>query len=251
MSAGNGHGGPGAGVVVTVARPVVLVRFRPGVAGETARTVHVVPLPAEGRAGAVSALCGAVLMLEDIEIVRPGEGMPCTACVVHRMKGTTPTGQPPAGGPESADAVGRGAGGVAYQEWDWPVTLHRDQVRLSLDGEVSALAIPVPLAIEATRILGARGCSAPVLAHPYAPEHRIVLTGERYGVTLPCPTQVHRLTGVLLLPPTATPRGPISWIQPPQPDSLRGCREIDLFGALRTALHDSPAGNPSPGGDPP
>ncbi|MGH3801890.1 MAG: hypothetical protein ACRDTD_17500, partial [Pseudonocardiaceae bacterium] len=170
MSAGNGHGAPGAGVAVTVARPVVLVRFRPGVAGETARTVHVVPLPTEGQAGAVSALCGAVLMLEDIEIVNPGAGMPCTACVVHRMTGTTPTGQPPADDPESADAVGRGAGGIVYQGWGWPVTLHRDQVRLNLDCEVSALAIPVPLAIEATRILAARGCSAPVLAHPYAPE---------------------------------------------------------------------------------
>jgi hypothetical protein len=137
------------------------------VAGETVRTVHVVTLPTEGQAGVVSALCGAVLMLEDIETVNPGEGMPCTACVVHRMTGPTPTGQPPADGPESADAVGCGTGGVAYQGWGWPVTLHRDQVRLSLDREVSALAIPVPLAIEATRILATRGCSAPVLTHPY------------------------------------------------------------------------------------
>ncbi len=55
-------------------------------------------------------------------------------------------------------------------------------------------------------------------------------------MTLPRPPQVHRITGVLLLPPNATPRGPITWIRSPQADSLRLCREIDLFGALHTAL---------------
>jgi hypothetical protein len=30
---------------VTDARPVTLVRYRPGVVGETARTVHLIPLP--------------------------------------------------------------------------------------------------------------------------------------------------------------------------------------------------------------
>lgn len=43
VSARNGHGGPDAYAVV--ARPVLLVRYRPGVTRETARTVHVVPLP--------------------------------------------------------------------------------------------------------------------------------------------------------------------------------------------------------------
>ncbi len=68
-------------------------------------------------------------------------------------------------------------------------------------------------------------------------------------MTLPWPAQVHRVTGVLLLPPTVTPRGPITWIQPLREDSLRLCRDIDLFGALRTAL--SPPAGPSLGGDPP
>lgn len=58
-------------------------------------------------------------------------------------------------------------------------------------------------------------------------------------MVLPWPHQVHRVTGVLLLPPTVTPRGPIIWIESPQKDSLRLCREIDLFGALRTALNYS------------
>ncbi len=242
----NGHGGPGTGATVAAARPVVLVRYRPGVVGETARTVHVVPLPTHGQAGAVGALCGAALSLDNIETVTPGQGMPCTLCLVTQALATSPTGEPPAGSPDSADA----AGGITYQGWGWPVILHHDQVRLNLYREVSARAIPVLLCIEVTEILAQRRCTPPVLAHPYAPEHRIVLTGERYGVTLPWPHQVHRVTGVLLLPPTATPRGPITWTQPPQQDSLRLCREIDLFGALRTALNDLPGG-PPPGGDPP
>lgn len=233
MNATNGHGGPGA--AVAVARPMVLVRYRPGVIGETARTVHVVPLPTDERASVVGALCGAALMVHDIEIVTLGEGMPCTMCVVTQALGTVPTGEP------GADAAGLAAGGVVYQGWGWPVTLHHDQVRMSLHRDVSARAIPVPLGTEVTEILTRRRCAPPVLAHPYAPEHHIVLSGERYGVPLPWPHQVHQVTGVLLLPPTVTPRGLITWIQPPQEDPLRLCREIDLFGALRTALHDFPA----------
>jgi hypothetical protein len=229
VSASNGHGGPGAGAAVTVAQPVMLVRYRPGVIGETARTVHVVPLPtAPGQAGAVGALCGAVLILDDIETVTPGLGMPCTVCIVNHVMGTTPIGEPPASSSDSAGA-GLAAGGACYQDWGWPVACHRDQVRLSLHHEVSALAIPVPLAAEVTKILTQRRCTPAVLVHPYAPEHRIVLTGERYGVTLPWPHQVHRVTGVLLLPPTVTPRGPVTWARPPREDSRRLCREIDLF----------------------
>jgi hypothetical protein len=78
-----------------------------------------------------------------------------------------------------------------------------------------------------------------------------VLTGERYGITLPWPPQIHRITGFLLLPPTMTPRGPITWTQPPQPESLPWCREIDLFAALRTALRDRAPDGPQPDGDPP
>jgi hypothetical protein len=244
VSGANGRGGRGVDAVVA-ARPVVLVRYRPGVTGETARTVHVVPLCTDGQAGVVGALCGAVLLLEDIETVSPGQGMPCTLCVVTQALGTVR-----AGGPGSAGA-GLAVGGVAYREWGWPVVLHRDQVRLGLHGEVSALAIPVPLCTAVTEILVQRRCAPPVLAHPYTPDHHILLTGERYGVPLPWPAQVHRITGVLLLPPTVTPRGQITWARPPGEDSLRLCREIDLFGALRTALTDTPPAEPPPGGDPP
>jgi hypothetical protein len=62
---------------------------------------------------------------------------------------------------------------------------------------------------------------------------------------------VHQLTGTLMLPPTTTPRGPITWRQPPHPDSIRLSREIDVFGALRTVVSNSPPGeDPSPDGRP-
>ncbi|MDQ3764085.1 MAG: hypothetical protein M3460_21575 [Actinomycetota bacterium] len=120
------------------------------------------------------------------------------------------------------------------------MTRHRDQVRLNLHSNVSALAIPIPLSTKITQILTARRCAPPVLRHPYAPEHSIMLTGEPFRVTLPWPREIYQVTDALLLPPTVTPRGPITWIQPPQEDSLRLCREIDVFAALRTALNGVP-----------
>jgi hypothetical protein len=95
------------------------------------------------------------------------------------------------------------------------VTLHRDQVQvqLSLHHDVSALAIPVQLCSEVTEVLTRRRGAPPVLAHPYAPEHRIVLSAERYAVRLPRTAGVHPITGALL-PPTVTPRGPITWARP-------------------------------------
>jgi hypothetical protein len=224
---------------VAATRPIMLVRYRPGVTGETARTVHIVPLPTNGQTGAVSAVCGAVLILTDIETVTPGQGMPRTMCILNHVTGTTQAVKPLADGPDSA-SPGLAAGAVAYHDWDWPVTHHRDQVWLSLHRDISALAIPIPLCTEVTQILTARRCAPPVLAHPSTPEHHLVLAGERYGVTLPWPPQVHQVTGVLLLPPTVTPRGPITWTQHPQHNSLQLCREIDIFGALRTALSDFP-----------
>lgn len=135
------------------------------------------------------------------------------------------------------------ATGACYQGWGWPVVRHRDQVRLSLERNVSALAVPIPLCTKVIEILTRRRCAPAALAHPYTPDHHVVLTGERYGVTLPWPAPVHRVTGVLLLPPTVTARGPITWIRPPQADSLSLCREIDLFAALRTALRGAVPGH--------
>jgi hypothetical protein len=42
-------------------------------------------------------------------------------------------------------------------------------------------------------------------------------------------------------PPTVTSRGTITWIQLPELNALRLCREIDVLAALRTALNDHPA----------
>jgi hypothetical protein len=251
VSASDGHGGRSVGAVGGAARPVVLVRYRSGVVGQTARTVHVVPLPADERAGAVGALCGAALMLHDIQTVTAGEGMPCTVCLSTHLINSTRAGEPPTPGPDSAGAAGWAAGGAYYQGWGWPVTLHREQVQLSLHDDVSALAIPVWLCTEVTEVLTRRRCAPPVLAHPYAAEHRIVLSAERYGVRLPWPAGVHRITGVLLLPPTVTPRGPITWARPPREDSLRLCREIDLFGAVRTVLGECRPGDRPAGGEAP
>jgi hypothetical protein len=225
----------------------MLVRYRPGVTGQTARTVHVISLPTDGQVGAVSALCGVFLRRHDIETVAAGEGMPCTVCVLNHVSGTTAAVEPDASNPEGADATGP-RDGVTYQGWGWPVTCHRDQVWLSLNNDVVAWVIPVLLAAEVTSILVARRCPPPVLVHPEAPEHRIVLAGERYGAALPWPPGVHRATGVLLLPPTVTPRGPVIWVHPPQPDALRLCLEVDVFAALRTALRDFRLGGLPPGG---
>ncbi len=133
------------------------------------------------------------------------------------------------------------AAAAGYREWGWPVTLRCGQVSLNLDGDTVALLIPVPLVNEVIAILATRRCPVPVLAHPYAPEHHILLVAEPFGVPLPWPSGVHQIIGTLLLPPTVTPRGPITWLQLPEPTALRLCREIDVLAALCTALHDSPA----------
>lgn len=152
---GRGHGAS----AVAAARPVVLIRYRPGRTGETARAVHLVPLPVGGETGAASALCGALL---------------------------------------------RPAAAASYQRWGWPVTLRRDQIWLALDHDVVALVVPALLAVDVAAILSTRRCPPLVLAHPYAPEHRVLLAGERYGVALPWPLGVCRITGNVLLPPTLT-----------------------------------------------
>jgi hypothetical protein len=175
-------------------QPMMLVRYRPGVAGQTAHAVH-------------------------------------------QVSATAPVVEPPVG---SSDSEGtRLINGAVYQAWGWPVIQHRDQIRLSLDCDVSAIAIPIQFSAEVTQILTERHCAPAVLAHPYAPEHHLILTGERFGVALPWPPSVQQVIGALMLPPTMTPRGPITWVQPPHQNSLHFSREIDVFSALHTVLGDS------------
>ena len=80
----------------------------------------------------------------------------------------------------------------------------------------------------------------PLDGHSWERQHRVLLAGERYGVALPWPPGVHRASGTLPLPPTKTAGGPVTWVHPPEADALRLCREVDVFGALRTALRDPP-----------
>lgn len=227
MSEINRPGGPGAGAALMGDQAVLLVRYRTGVTGEAARTVHLVSLRDRSEAGMVATFCGALMSLEVMETVTPGQGMPCDACVRYHVSVTTPV----------VELIPAGlVDGAAYGAWGWPITEHCDQMRLNLDGEVSAIAVQTLLSTELIQTLTARRCAPAVLAHPDFPEHHIVLAGERYGVTLPWPPSVHQIVGTLLLPPTMTPRGPITWIQPPHEDSLRLSREIDVFGALRAVL---------------
>lgn len=224
------QGGPGAGATVVAEPPVMLVRYRTGVIGQTARTVHLVPMPHQSEAAVLGALCGALVSLAAIETVAAGEGVPCAACVVNHVSATAPIAEP-----AENDGTGPLDGG-SYEAWGWPVTQQHGQVSLSLRCAVSAIAIPAPLSVEVTQILYDRHCAPAVLAHPEATEHHIVLAGEQFATALPWPPSVYRVTGALMLPPTMTLSGPITWVVPPKKDSLQLTREIDVFGALRTAL---------------
>ncbi|MGH3882699.1 MAG: hypothetical protein ACRDRY_11565 [Pseudonocardiaceae bacterium] len=245
MSSANDHSIADS-AAVTSAQPVVLLRYRPGVAGEAARVVHLVPLRPGGQAGAAGvALCGAVLCPDQVKTVAPGHGMPCSLCVLSQVRAGPPP--PPTDTPATAPPTAAASGdtglltaAVCYRMWGWPVTLRGDQVWLNLEPDTVALIIPVLLATQVIPILTQRRCPPLALIHPDTPDHQIVLAGEPYGVVLPWPPGVQRATVALPLPPTMTARGPITWVDPPEADALRLCREIDVFAALRTALRDSP-----------
>ncbi|HWR47405.1 MAG TPA: hypothetical protein VN327_07315 [Pseudonocardiaceae bacterium] len=240
MSTANGHS-TGAQAAVTGARPVVLLRYRPDVTGRTGRIVHLVPLPPRGETGTTGvAMCGALLCRDLVETVAPGDGMPCLLCAVNHASSAP---APATTSPTDATTVGSGPRGaaVAYRAWGWPVTLRGEQVWLNLEPDTVALIIPLPLAERVTTILNQRRCPPLALAHPDAPEHWVLLAGQRHAVALPWPRSVHWTTGALPLPPTMTPRGPITWTYPPEADALQHCREFEVFAALRTTMRDPPA----------
>ncbi|MGH3547726.1 MAG: hypothetical protein ACRDQU_06335 [Pseudonocardiaceae bacterium] len=244
MSTVNGYssGGPEA---VVGARPVVLLRYRPGVAGETTRVVHLVPSPLGARetCAAEVALCGASLCLDQMEAITPGEGVPCSLCLISHVSAGPPPAELPAPAPPADITSSDGrplAAALGYRVWGWPVTLRGDQVWLSLEPDTVALIVPVLLAAQVTAILHQRRCPPLVLVHPDTPEHRVLLAGQPYGVGLPWPSGVRRVGGAVSLPPTKTARGPVTWVYPPEADALRLCREVDVFGALRTALRGPP-----------
>ncbi|MGH3853427.1 MAG: hypothetical protein ACRDR6_07985 [Pseudonocardiaceae bacterium] len=203
MSTANGHR-TGAHAVVTGARPVSLLRYRPGVTGRTARIVHLVPQPPHGETGTAGvAMCGALLRPDLVETVTAGHGMPCTLCALHHANpAPTPATTSPADattGNESRFAA------AAYRAWGWPVTLRGDQVWLSLEPDTVALIIPLPLAERVTTILNQRRRPPLALAHPDAPEHWVLLAAQRMAP--PWPRYVHQAAVALPLPPPPPPAG--------------------------------------------
>lgn len=217
---------PAAGAATLADQPLLLVRQRAGVLGQSDRTVHLLPLPPDGATGVMAALCGGLLRLEEIEAADSGDDLRCQVCTENQAIAAGV-------GVDSSAAV---ASEFPYRAWNWPVIEQDDLVQLRLDGDVSAIAIPIPLSARVTQVLIDRFCLPAVLAHPYAPDHHLVLTGERFGAPLPWPSGIYQVTDAIMLPPTMTICGPITWIQPPSKDSLRLSREIDVFGALRTVL---------------
>lgn len=107
---------------------------------------------------------------------------------------------------------------------------------LNLEPDAVALTIPALVAARVTEILADRRCPPPVLIDPGAPEHWVLLAGERFPVPLPWSPSVTRITTTLLLPPTPTLRGPLRWVQPPHDNSLKLCREIDVLATMLTAF---------------
>lgn len=75
------HGG--WGVAADWPEPISLVvRYRPGVVGETRRVAHVVPMrPGEWHGYTLTAWCGTALDVPELEFLTPGQGMPCVECI--------------------------------------------------------------------------------------------------------------------------------------------------------------------------
>jgi hypothetical protein len=178
---------------------VMLVRYRSGVSGEAARSVHLLPYPV--RTGPVSTLCGAVLSAEQVETVAPGQGMPCSLCLLAHLSGLPDPGVPVS--PSDADSGAITAATAA--------------------GRLSAAALRAgpparPRASAAARRPALRAGAA-----------------QPYGLALPWPPGVHRVSGAVALPPTGTPHGPVSWVCPPADGHPLGlCREIEMFSALQS-----------------
>lgn len=124
---------------------------------------------------------------------------------------------------------------TAYHGVGWPVHLQGDQVVLPLGQCATALIVPMDLVEAITPILAALDRPAPVLLHPDAAGCCVVIAGEPYGVPLPWPEPVRVVTGVLALPPSQTPHGPVRWYRQAPTHPLGTCREIDVFAAVRTA----------------
>src|ERR687885_619184 len=74
----------GAGAAMLADQHLLLVRHQTGVLGHSDRTVHLLPAPADGTTGAVAALCGGLLRLDEVETVEPDQGLPCQLCLANQ-----------------------------------------------------------------------------------------------------------------------------------------------------------------------
>ena len=62
--------------------PVLLVRKRAGVVGETQRTCHLVPMPDDDPTPlALTAYCGELIHRGEAELLTEPSGMPCVGCL--------------------------------------------------------------------------------------------------------------------------------------------------------------------------
>ncbi|MEV6715678.1 hypothetical protein AB0M48_26965 [Lentzea sp. NPDC051208] len=61
--------------------PVLLVRKRAGVVGETQRTCHLVPVPDDDTQVALTAYCGELIHRGEAELLTQPSGMPCVGCL--------------------------------------------------------------------------------------------------------------------------------------------------------------------------
>jgi hypothetical protein len=62
--------------------PVLLVRKRAGVVGETQRTCHLVPMPDDDSTPvALTAYCGELIHRGEAELLDQPSGMPCVGCL--------------------------------------------------------------------------------------------------------------------------------------------------------------------------
>lgn len=64
--------------------PLLVVRFKRGLVGETRRTCHLVPVATDGPVPIVLiALCGQEFRPGQAEVLEVSSGMPCTDCVIR------------------------------------------------------------------------------------------------------------------------------------------------------------------------
>ncbi|MGH3871841.1 MAG: hypothetical protein ACRDSR_10075 [Pseudonocardiaceae bacterium] len=215
--------------------PVVLAaRYRAGVNAELSHPAHLLPTPVCVAAGPVGALCGALLWPRQLETVQPGQGAVCSMCTRQQA---TAIRLPPADARTSTGEHATGPDGTTYSALGWPVHLRGDHVVLPLRHDTAAHVVPVELVETIMPILTSLDRPVAVLLHPDAPGNGIVITGEPYGVPLPWPDTVQTVSGMLVLPPSETPHGPVSWWYQAPAHALGTYREIDIFAAVRKAGH--------------